>query len=431
MPIQSGKYVAPTWVNNAPPALDADELNAMSDTIESSQPIIGDIKSTVDTNPGYGWILCNGEEVDSSSKLYNVLNFNTLEQDTLFKEKIINEKCIGAIKFNGNIYFYTVRSNNKIVQYNENGIGKVLITSSYTISSADVCILNNQVCISFVQTISSGNNYKPAFLIGTPDSNFTANYSETQGGSSVSIHGIVYVQNHYLYIVRIYDSSWGTTSYWIYSEERIGVGNNKTAISETSDARIFSYNNIPYFARISSNNNKERFYLYKITNVSNIIYSGEYVSTDSQIITILNEMYVSGNYMYLAANQSNKSSIVRFNLNNLSTNGSITNNNNANALISINNELYVVYATRENSNILLNNIYKIDTDNFTVSSVNNKNIPSGISNISAVEPNSSGNVLFLYAKNGSSSVSFVYFDYGKKYLPLISSDLLYYYIKSE
>lgn len=35
MPIQNGKYVAPTWVNGAAPAIDATELQAMSDSIQN------------------------------------------------------------------------------------------------------------------------------------------------------------------------------------------------------------------------------------------------------------------------------------------------------------------------------------------------------------------------------------------------------------
>ena len=37
MPISGGKYVSPTWHNNAAPALDAAELQAMTDTIEENQ----------------------------------------------------------------------------------------------------------------------------------------------------------------------------------------------------------------------------------------------------------------------------------------------------------------------------------------------------------------------------------------------------------
>lgn len=37
MPIVSGSYVAPTWTNNAAPAIDAAELQALCDTVEASQ----------------------------------------------------------------------------------------------------------------------------------------------------------------------------------------------------------------------------------------------------------------------------------------------------------------------------------------------------------------------------------------------------------
>lgn len=37
MPMSNGNYVAPTWVDNAPPALDAAELQAMCDTIVQNQ----------------------------------------------------------------------------------------------------------------------------------------------------------------------------------------------------------------------------------------------------------------------------------------------------------------------------------------------------------------------------------------------------------
>ena len=35
MPIKDGKYKNPNWVDGGPPAVDADELNAISSTLES------------------------------------------------------------------------------------------------------------------------------------------------------------------------------------------------------------------------------------------------------------------------------------------------------------------------------------------------------------------------------------------------------------
>lgn len=49
MPIKDGKYKNPNWVNGGPPAIDADELNAISDTLEN-----------LDKNPGTNYISGNG-----------------------------------------------------------------------------------------------------------------------------------------------------------------------------------------------------------------------------------------------------------------------------------------------------------------------------------------------------------------------------------
>ena len=43
MPVSGGKYVAPAWKDNAPPALDAAELQAMTDAIERTEASIGDV----------------------------------------------------------------------------------------------------------------------------------------------------------------------------------------------------------------------------------------------------------------------------------------------------------------------------------------------------------------------------------------------------
>lgn len=41
MPMNNGHYVAPTWVNYGPPALDAAELQAMCDTVQENQGGVG------------------------------------------------------------------------------------------------------------------------------------------------------------------------------------------------------------------------------------------------------------------------------------------------------------------------------------------------------------------------------------------------------
>lgn len=49
MPMSGSNYVAPTWVDNAPPAIDAAELQAISDTIENNQEEISNLESTKST----------------------------------------------------------------------------------------------------------------------------------------------------------------------------------------------------------------------------------------------------------------------------------------------------------------------------------------------------------------------------------------------
>lgn len=46
MPMSGSNYVAPTWVDNAPPAIDAAELQAMSDAIEANQAELVNLQST-------------------------------------------------------------------------------------------------------------------------------------------------------------------------------------------------------------------------------------------------------------------------------------------------------------------------------------------------------------------------------------------------
>lgn len=47
MPISGGKYVAPTWHDNAAPAIDATELQAMSDTLEGNDEAIEALQEAI------------------------------------------------------------------------------------------------------------------------------------------------------------------------------------------------------------------------------------------------------------------------------------------------------------------------------------------------------------------------------------------------
>ena len=52
MPMSGSNYVAPTWVDNAPPAISASELQAMCNTIQENQGNLDDIIPLVNTISG-------------------------------------------------------------------------------------------------------------------------------------------------------------------------------------------------------------------------------------------------------------------------------------------------------------------------------------------------------------------------------------------
>ena len=63
MPISGGKYVSPTWHNNAAPALDAAELQAMTDTIESNDEAVASLQEAISGGfkVGFGSYVGTGE----------------------------------------------------------------------------------------------------------------------------------------------------------------------------------------------------------------------------------------------------------------------------------------------------------------------------------------------------------------------------------
>ena len=49
MPMSKNTYVAPTWVDNAPPAISASELQAMCDTIQENQGDVTSLQTALQT----------------------------------------------------------------------------------------------------------------------------------------------------------------------------------------------------------------------------------------------------------------------------------------------------------------------------------------------------------------------------------------------
>ena len=108
MPISGGKYVAPTWHNNAAPALDETELQAMSDTIEANQDSyeVGDIYFTTRTDLGDDWLLCNGQTISPNlyPELYPMLPQKPVNWNMV---KDLGTSIVGDLYYNGENYVYT------------------------------------------------------------------------------------------------------------------------------------------------------------------------------------------------------------------------------------------------------------------------------------------------------------------------------------
>lgn len=84
MPITNGNYKNPGWNDGGPPAINAAELNAISNTLETGIPNaslnVGDILFTERVDLGEKYLLCNGDDVTDSkySSLMPLLNNSTL-----------------------------------------------------------------------------------------------------------------------------------------------------------------------------------------------------------------------------------------------------------------------------------------------------------------------------------------------------------------
>lgn len=182
MPIQDGKYVAPTWVNNAPPALDADELNAMSQSIESAvQPDeafesannIGDIVLTKRTDLGDNWFLCNGEQVDNPDNYPDGLQF--LKEFDLSDNYILSK--YGIIKD----YYYQGYDSNYIYVTSD---GKLYVVKRDTLELLPYYTQINQYGTSIGIYVYNGDTY---LVLQDDYYVFTNLYKITVSSSSISL----------------------------------------------------------------------------------------------------------------------------------------------------------------------------------------------------------------------------------------------------
>lgn len=213
MPIANGKYVAPTWVNGTTPAIDAAELQAMSDTIESNQGSRG----------------LNLSNVKDANNALSVLR-------TLPNAKAAS---INGVAY-GNGIVCAVTGNGKIA-YNENGFDWLIFNASNVSKFIDIDFGNGVFCA--IGERASGSNVIATF--SKPYSSIAYNDSLSGIGTMTSIRSF----NSYWYVgtstqlIRFSDPTNPTTSallsFAIYDLDC----DSQTAILAATDRGVYKSTN--------------------------------------------------------------------------------------------------------------------------------------------------------------------------------------------
>lgn len=213
MPIANGKYVAPTWVNGTTPAIDAAELQAMSDTIESNQG-------------SRGLNLSNAKDANNAFSVLRILpNAETAS--------------INGVAY-GNGIVCAVTGNGTIV-YNENGFDWCTFNASNVSKFIDIDFGNGVFCA--IGERASGSNVIATF--SKPYTAITYNDSLSGMGAMTSIRSF----NNYWYVgtstqlLRFSDPTNPTTSallsFAIYDLDC----DNQTAILAATDRGVYKSTN--------------------------------------------------------------------------------------------------------------------------------------------------------------------------------------------
>lgn len=323
MPIVDGNYVAPTWSDNNPPPINAEELQAICNTLEgipnkyftqvqtlqaavaqafglSASAVPNDVfnilKSGVSvtlgpdssqtflevytmpsgSNYGSGSISGNGVVLYfyTNNSQYYYLYTNDGENFTVYQAPFYvgNSQSMGY--FNG--YFIICNSRGNKIAYSQDGIDwtQVVVNSSANFSAPTIFYFNNLYII-----ISGGNEYYSSDLqswstISFPNTNFTALRAATNGE-------IVILSNAL--------SAYGMN--YLYSED--GLNWNPKSISKITSAAVYFYywNGVFY----ALNGNLGPYYLTSTDGSSWVQQSapvsnfyGSLISSENKIILIAN-----------------------------------------------------------------------------------------------------------------------------------------------
>ena len=189
MPIQDGKYVAPIWSNNAPPAIDADELNAMSQSIEGNYPAV---TKTVQAGQDLNFLdvvdVNDGVATKSFKNNLNILNIFdggvTTSDSRQFAACVSSNNMIVSIQYqSNNIYFYYIDATTGIEKFSyqipKTSLGIDYLGSIESLSSPIEIALNTFVFPFTYMRYNDNYNYPGYILVKNNQTSVESMYAES------------------------------------------------------------------------------------------------------------------------------------------------------------------------------------------------------------------------------------------------------------
>lgn len=293
MSIVDGRYVNPGWNNNAPPTLDASNLNDISNTLEKLDvgPIneqafkVGDVLITQRNDLPDNWTLANGDRVEESSAMYPLAKQSYIPCLTFFETNCNlgisnNTKVVStaALESDQN-YFYVYKNTNGAFLYKVNkqtGL-PTTVTSISPLTNASVAdrkgvspfptIINGRYMFYVVDTSGNGTMY--IWYSDTPDvdSSWTL-FTIPKTTYSQNVPNIQYVNGQW--VIWLWNFYNGTTNVEILYGEEFSSSMSSKTITYNFNLRL-----CPYF--VYRNGKYRMFY----ETVSSTPYIGYYTDVDS------------------------------------------------------------------------------------------------------------------------------------------------------
>lgn len=265
---KSGGTMTGDLVLNADPTTDMQAATKKYVDDKSNSYKVGDILTTVRTDLDESWALCNGDYVDESQPIYNVL------PDIPYADaKIYRTYDTLTYEYKPATTTYTIKLSH-IIQY----IDGYYILYGYTKSN------NSTYHATVITTDLLGNNLKPIqylYLNSVPDNDLFVKYNgyylTLNGNSIYSIDFSTGSRNTYLSDLN---NSYTKENMQVYNENLIVLSPNKSKLSDEFGYTLDSTNNILYTNTITYIVNN-KIYAIKCKSYSDLFILDLYTYEDT------------------------------------------------------------------------------------------------------------------------------------------------------